>query len=139
MNIQGQWTGTIIYGKGYTDHKNKELYFDLEVLQDNNHITGISIDTGGVGASPDSAKIVGTFANNKIAFIKQYSSWHYYSEGQIKIDKSISGPKIRYAGSYYERQEIFQGKWIIKGCIKKMFGLIPIRYRLKGIWTMRRK
>ena len=63
LNLNGRWTGVIVYGHKYRQLQGKNLYFDLEITQNNNEITGISIDTGGQGTSPDSAKITGTINN----------------------------------------------------------------------------
>ena len=49
MNINGKWTGTIIYGKEYRVHQNKEVYFDLDINQDAEKIKGTAIDIGGFG------------------------------------------------------------------------------------------
>lgn len=138
MDIQGKWTGTIIYGKEYREYKGKELYFDLEIIQDTEKITGTSIDIGGVGMSPDSAKIIGTFVGTKINFIKQYSSYHYLDKGKTKVDKSKNGSEIKYSGNYDEHKQLFQGNWILKGRVK-LFGFIPIKYSNTGMWSMKRK
>ena len=83
MNINGKWTGTIIYGKEYRVHQNKEVYFDLDINQDAEKIKGTAIDIGGFGTNPDPAKIIGTVVDKKINFIKQYASNHTYKNGQI--------------------------------------------------------
>jgi hypothetical protein len=138
MKIQGQWTGVITYGKEYVMHKNKELYFDLEIIQTLDNISGTSIDIGGVGMSPDPAKITGTFKNKKINFVKQYSSFHYFEKGVSKIDKSRLGSLINYFGEFDELEQKFKGNWIINGKVK-LWGIIPIKYINTGTWIMQRK
>ncbi len=140
MNIQGQWTGTIIFGKEYADLENKELYFDMDIITQNNssQITGSAIDIGGVGVSSDPAVINGSFSGNEISFIKQYASFHYYDNGKTIIDKSQPGSEIHYSGHYDDLEHQFYGNWIIKWKAK-LIGVIPINYINTGTWIMRRK
>lgn len=69
MNIQGQWTEVITYGKEYRKYENEKLYFEMEIIQNKNKIFGKSIDISGFEMDPDKAKINGTFENTKITFI----------------------------------------------------------------------
>jgi len=139
MNITGQWAGTIIYGKEYRTHFNKELYFDMDINQENEKISGTTTDTGGFGMSPDKATIIGKMTNNKINFIKQYSSMHSYgSDGKTIVDKSKRGPEINYSGVYNEGENSFIGDW--KMTVKvKIFWLIPLKMSASGTWMMKRK
>ncbi len=140
INLSGQWTGTIIYGKGYGQFAGKELYFDLDVIQYRDEIAGTAVDIGGAGTSPDSANILGTFRDNKINFIKQYLSSHYYLQtGDTKIDKSRKGPQIKYSGIYNEKTGTFFGNWVLNTRLL-IFGLtIPVPLKNSGTWTMTRK
>ena len=138
ININGNWTGVIIYGKEYRKFKNYELYFDMELIQQNEIIKGVSIDIGGFGTSPDKAFIDGTIIDNIIKFNKQYTTIHYYKNGKIKIDKFAKGKKIKYSGLYDMTTQTFSGHWIINGQIK-LFGFIPINFKNTGTWTMKRK
>lgn len=138
MNVQGKWTGTIIYGKEYRVHQNKEVYFDLDINQDTDQITGIAMDIGGFATNPDPAKIIGTVVGNGINFIKQYASRHTFKNGQTVIDKSRPGPEINYTGIYDESSNSFNGNWEITFTFK-LFWLIPIRQSGGGTWSMRRK
>src|SRR4030095_2739846 len=114
MDIQGEWTGVITYGSEYRKYRDKELFFEMEIVQNADRISGKAIDTGGVGVSPDAAIINGTFKDKKIDFIKQYASLHYYHNGNTKIDKSRSGFEISYFGEFNEFEQTFVGNWIIK-------------------------
>jgi hypothetical protein len=139
LNLNGRWTGVIVYGYRYRRLQGKNLYFDLEITQDNNEITGTSIDTGGQGVSPDPAKIKGTIHNYFISFIKQYSSYHYSDlNGDVIIDRTRLGSEIFYTGLYNETEKEFSGDWklIHKA---KLFGIIPIKLSATGTWTMKRK
>ncbi len=138
MNLQGQWTGTITYGKEYRLHKNKQLYFDMELFQEREKITGTAVDVDGVGMSPDRAMIHGNFKDNTISFIKKYASRHYSVGGETKVDNSRLGPDIHYSGDYNEHQQRFEGIWTIRS--RGWFlGFIPLKYTLTGTWLMRRK
>lgn len=138
MNINGKWKGTVTYGKEYREHKNSELYFEVEISQNNELFTGIAIDTGGVGTSPDKANLNGKFDGKEISFVKQYESRHYPNRNwEIIIDKSRSGPEIYYSGRYNEKEECFSGDWIIR-LQAKFLGFIPINYKNTGTWVMKR-
>jgi hypothetical protein len=139
LNLPHTWTGVIHYGKNYRRLKDKEIYFELEIKQDGEKITGISMDTGGFGASPDPATIKGEINENKISFIKQYSSRHFLnSKGEMIVDKSQPGPEIFYTGIYNDEDESFSGDWLMK--IKfKLFKLLPLTFNFGGSWTMKRK
>jgi hypothetical protein len=138
MNIEGKWTGTIVYGKEYGKHSNKELFFDLEIIQDSDKISGNAMDIRGAGSSPDPATINGTIDGTSIKFIKQYSSWHYYYKGATKVDKSRAGSEIHYSGQWMENEQRFKGDWIIYSKVK-IFGIFPYKYHCTGTWTMFRK
>jgi len=137
-NINGKWTGTIIYGDKYTEQKGKELYFDMGISQEGELITGISIDVGGTGMSPDSATISGSFKGSIISFTKQYSSLHYFNKGESVVDKSKSGHKIYYTGLYDNNQQTFKGDWEYR-VRYKIFWIFPYILVAGGTWNMRRK
>jgi hypothetical protein len=137
-NLTGNWTGTIVYGKGYSTFKGEKLYFDLELTHYGFEVAGIAIDTDGVGVSPDNANILGTFKDNRISFVKQYESMHYMTKEGTKVDKSRRGFKIKYTGIYNEATGSFSGEWLIKMTVL-LFWLFPIPVRNSGQWTMKRK
>lgn len=138
MNINGKWKGTVIYGKEYREHMNSELYFEVEITQNNELFTGIAIDTGGVGTSPDKANLNGRFDGKEISFVKQYESYHYSNrKWETIIDKTRSGPEIKYTGSYNEKEQCFCGDWIIRSTAK-LLGFILIKYKNTGTWVMKR-
>jgi len=139
LNLNGRWTGVIVFGNRYRQLQGKNLYFDLEITQDNNKITGTSIDTGGQGASPDPANIKGTIDDNFISFIKQYSSYHYYDlNGQVIVDRTRLGPEIFYTGLYNETENEFSGDWKLIHKLK-LFGITLFKLSATGLWTMKRK
>jgi len=140
MDVIGKWTGTIIFGKNYREHQNKALYFDLELTQNNEFITGKATDTGGIGVNPDPALINGKIVADKIQFIKQYESRHYFdNSGNVIIDKSKKGPEISYKGTYNAVDQTFYGNWKIVVKVK-IFGIVPILIENgTGTWRMKRK
>jgi hypothetical protein len=137
-NATGNWTGTITYGKGYTSTRGKELYFDLQLIQQQEFITGIAKDTGGTGMSPDPAEINGTFTANRIRFVKQYATSHYFTENGTRFNRSQKGHIIHYTGSFDPAKQTFAGEWRIN---YKTFILwiIPVTRFSGGTWTMKRK
>ena len=138
MEINGNWTGVIIYGKEYREHENKELFFDAQINQKGNNFSGISTDTAGVGMNSDKAILNGTINDKQIEFIKQYDSYHYYYKEQIVIDRSRKGPIIQYKGIFDKGDNCFKGEWLIEMRYKLLF-FIPLKYKCKGKWEMKRK
>ncbi|MES2516030.1 MAG: hypothetical protein V4580_17885 [Bacteroidota bacterium] len=138
QNSTGTWVGTIIYGKAYTSTRGKELYFELELVQQQEYITGIAKDTGGTGTSPDAAEINGTFTDNKIDFVKQYATSHYFTPNGTQFDRSQKGHLIHYTGSFNPEENTFSGTWRIKNKVW-FLGLIPLTKSSGGTWTMKRK
>ena len=139
-DLTGMWRGTIVYGNEYRSHKGRELYFEAEIIQQGNEITGMARDTGGTGMSPDPAYISGSYQHPEINFIKQYSSFHYYSakDGATKTDASQKGPQIKYTGIYNEQSNSFSGSWIIKAVVRFLW-LFPVTLKTTGTWTMQRQ
>ncbi|MES2763058.1 MAG: hypothetical protein V4677_12670 [Bacteroidota bacterium] len=140
IDLTGYWTGTIVYGKQYSKMAGKELYFDMELIQNGSEIAGSAIDIGGVGMSPDEAYILGNIKDIEINFIKQYSSSHFYSskDDATKIDKSKKGPRIKYHGFYNPEDETISGQWQINLTILLLY-ILPIPFKNSGTWIMKRK
>ena len=140
IDLTGHWTGTIIYGKQYSRMAGKELYFDMELIQNDNEIAGTAVDIGGVGMSPDQAYILGSVKDIEINFIKQYTSSHFYSSkgNETKIDKSKKGPRIKYQGFYNPEDETIIGEWQINMTVFLLY-ILPIPFKNSGTWTMKRK
>jgi hypothetical protein len=139
INLSGKWTGVIVYGKKYRKFQGQELFFDAELIQENNSISGTAIDVGGTGMSPDMAVISGAFSSNIISFIKRYKSLHYLDEkGEAIIEKTREGDNIFYSGVYDEATGTFKGNWEYR-LTYKIFGIIPFKYIVGGTWTMTRK
>lgn len=140
-SIQGFWTGTVIYGKTSRSLQHAELFFDLEIYQQDTNIMGTAADTGGAGMHPDPAQITGTFDGNQLNFVKQYPTHHFvYLEksSETIIDTLKPGHQIHYTGIYNQQEDAFYGTWCIFGK-RRMFGIIPVRYKNTGTWTMHRK
>ena len=137
MNISGQWTGSITYGKEYGDLAGNSVRFNMELTQNEHEISGISKDLDGVGVNPDPAEIKGELIEDEINFVKEYRSLHL-ADKHNTIDKSRKGPKIYYSGNYDETLKEFNGQWKM-GVQRKFFGLIPINRRTSGTWKMKRK
>ncbi|MCE3226738.1 MAG: hypothetical protein K0S32_1289 [Bacteroidetes bacterium] len=139
MDLNGKWSGTVVYGKGYGGYEGKELYFDFDLIQNGKEIAGTAFDTGGVGMSPDQAQLFGTFENNQFEFLKQYDSLHYYSnEGEVTVDKTQKGPLIKYSGIYNTNTDTFSGFWFMKVRVLILW-IIPWTINCGGIWSLRRK
>ena len=138
QNISGYWTGTITYGRGYKRLHGSVLYFEMNIIQDKETISGTATDTGGFGSNPDPAHITGTIIGDQINFIKQYPSSLSFRKGEIRFDKSAKGPEIHYSGKHNETQNTLEGEWTIR--MKYRFlGIFPFIYNFSGTWTDLRK
>ncbi len=136
----GHWRGEVVLGKKYQNMEGQKIFFDLEIVQYHNQITGVAVDVGGYGASPDEAAINGTISGNDIQFVKQFVHEHYFLEdGTLFVDKSRPGHLIYHSGNYREESGTFSGVWRNRGKFK-LFGLIPIYFNAgEGTWEMERK
>ncbi len=114
-NMIGIWDGEVVYGPAYLDIAGKLLLFEMLITEaDEESFVGISKDIGGVGVSPDEAKISGFAINNTISFIKKYKRFHFFSEeGEILFDDNKKGVEIVYSGIYNEFEKKFEGEWEI--------------------------
>jgi hypothetical protein len=139
LEINGKWTGTLVYGKIYGPDAGKELHFEMEIAQENDQISGMAIDVRGEGASPDSATINGQVGPSEIKFVKQYASLHYMQGGKMVIDRSQKGPLIHYTGTFDEATGTFSGIWKMRMAIKLFFWKIPLPFHADGTWKIARK
>jgi hypothetical protein len=114
MNLTGHWKGTIIFGPEYGDWENKELYFTMDLVQTGTAFTGTSVDTGGVGMTPDIADITGFIEDNTISFRKQYrSSVSFDEDGNEFIEKGKPSPEVEYFGTVDTLLSKIEGEWAI--------------------------
>ena len=138
FDITGHWKGIITYGPEYEDWENKELYFSVDLFQDNDIINGIASDTGGIGVNYDKAKIKGFIENYEISFIKQYDTVTWTDETGEITDIEKPGPEINYTGTYNPISNSFEGQWEI--CILvRQIGDTWLDEVWTGTWTMTRK
>jgi len=138
MDINGNWEGTIVFGKEYGKNVGEKVEFRSEITQINNSIHGLSYDLSGTGVNPDPADFKGKIEGDKISFIKQYRTRHYLVGDTHEIDSSRKGAKIAYEGTFDKSTNSFSGDWTM-GVSKKFFGLIPLNVKSTGTWTMKRK
>ena len=138
QDLNGLWTGTVVYGKSYGQHSGKELHFSMDLVHHGDEIAGTAQDIGGLGVNPDPANILGTFRDKKIDFLKQYPTFHYGKDRseKVTIDKSHTGPKIKYTGTLRDNGTLV-GHWSMQ-MIFLFLWLIPVRLKKSGTWTMRR-
>ena len=138
-NLQGLWVGTITYGKSYKAFAGSELFFELELREEGNQISGEAMDTGGFGVSPDPAKIIGFTKEREIHFVKQYTTCHFLDvDKRVIIDPSTPGLPIRYSGLFDEMTQRFAGDWVMEAKTKFLW-IFPVTHRAGGTWTMQRK
>ncbi len=139
-NFSGKWSGEIVFGPGYERHTNRRLYFELDLIQSGNEISGTAEDVGGYGQSPYPGTFKGKVENGEIEFVKQYLFAHQLINNEIIVDKSKPGFPITYTGKYEEANDTFSGDWIIKIPFK-LFGIIPLGYSDygSGKWSIKRK
>ncbi len=135
-DLNGKWIGSLLFGPEYGRDAGKELFFEIDFVQTGEKFTGTARDTGGFGASPDPAKIEGTFKENKIQFEKYYASQHTVDEhGKTIVDRSKSGPGIQYEGVYNESDKTFTGTWYI--AMMQNTGRGMQEFKCTGTWNMK--
>ena len=138
-NLNGKWSGTIVYGDDYGEQSGKELYFDMELIQEKNRFKGSSTDIGGIGMSEDSSDINGTIRDNVISFVKRYIRYHHFANDGTVNYKSEPGPKIYYIGEYDETTNSIKGIWQYRIPIKFLTIITYKNIVFGGTWNMKRK
>lgn len=138
MNLNGQWKGIIIYGPDYGELENKELYFSANISQNLEIFSGVSVDTGGVGANPDKAVINGFIDGNEISFVLQYASTAWFDENnKVVIEKNKPGPEINYWGTFDPLTNMVEGHWEIV-ISSEQVGYGWLDDIATGTWSMQR-
>ena len=113
MSFSGTYEGTLRYGKEYPEyHDDAELTFQMIIDEVENSFYGIATDTGGVGTSPDEAKVVGIINENIIVFEKAYKRQHYSDkEGNTIFNDEQEGFPISYEGKFNAETGFYEGTW----------------------------
>ncbi|MES2285622.1 MAG: hypothetical protein V4547_08035 [Bacteroidota bacterium] len=138
-NLNGNWKGIIIYGPEYRNLENKELYFSLEIKQEEETFTGTAIDTSGIGTNPDIAEVRGFIEANEISFVKQYKSTLWFDENySVIIEKDKLGPEINYWGTFDPLTGTMEGNWEIV-VDSQQIGQGYLDNICTGTWTMRKE
>jgi len=138
MNLEGKWSGIIIYRSKHKKYNGEQLYFELVLEQEDRIFQGFSIDTKGLGAHSDPAKIKGKIDEKNISFVKQYPTLHFVGkDNRVKFEKSRKGSAINFLGSFDESKQIFSGEWNMNTKFY-ILGLIPWKLKQTGSWTMKR-
>jgi hypothetical protein len=137
MDINGNWTGTLIYGKSYSeDIVGKELTFELKISESNGDIIGSGRDVSGFGLNPSEFTIKGFIDEATISFIKQYKSNAYFDlDDKLIIDANEPSFEITYSGIYNEETNQFEGDWDIL-IEQKQFGDSWLDDEYVGTWVM---
>lgn len=113
MYFTGKYACTLWYGKEYA-YQGKELFFDMEIEENDNFFTGIAIDIDGIGVSPDEAKVVGIINGIHIEFDKIYKRRHYSDGNGDTIFEENEGFPIYYEGTYNDETGYYEGSWEYK-------------------------
>ena len=136
MNLNGRWTGSILYDEKY---QQPGLTFEMELDHEGHEFYGLSIDTLGPCAHPEAAEVTGKIKGSEICFLKQYSCPHYFDwKSNVILDRYKQGPTIKYTGEIDEKYGVAFGRWELEAKWL-ILGLIPYRIKTAGSWRMRRK
>jgi hypothetical protein len=112
MTFSGKYIGTLLYGEGYPLYdRNNELFFQMEIKEENNWFTGTAIDIGGVGMSSDEATISGIINGIHIEFDKVYKRHHYNDGNGNTVYEDKEGFPIYYEGTYNDDNGYYEGSW----------------------------
>ena len=84
----------------------------MEIEEVHNSFSGIAIDTGGVGTSPNEAIVTGIITDKLVHFDKIYKHLHYSDElGNTIIDDKREGFPILYEGTFNQDKGLYEGTW----------------------------
>ena len=113
MDFSGKYEGILWYDEDYPDkYQGAELTFQMEIEEVDNSFSGIAIDTGGVGTSPDEAIVTGIITDKLVHFDKIYKRLHYSDEvGNTIIDDNREGFPILYEGIFNQDKGLYEGTW----------------------------
>jgi hypothetical protein len=139
IDLTGYWEGVIILGPQYGDKASMELFFSIEIKQEDESFTGIAKDIKGIGCNPDVAMVKGFVDENNISFTKEYLSTVIIDEnGNEILQKGVLSPEISYTGVYDAASGSCEGEWeMYINSIKTTTGWIEDL--LGGTWKMTRK
>ena len=115
-DMNGKWSGVLLYGKMYRERENAELYFSIDLITtEEDEFEGTSNDLKGVGMNPDSAVVKGFVDENRISFVLQYKSMHRMNkDGGVDVDNDKPGPEIFYTGNFNHSRQEYEGDWAIE-------------------------
>lgn len=138
MNLNGRWTGKLIYGNSFGPLEHEALFFTLDLEQKGDEITGTLRDVDGIGLSPYEHKIKGFVDGTLINFVKAYQSPVLFEE---PVGSEATEPRpdteVSFSGTYDAATGEYEGEWIIvSGYI--LYGDVFFESDNGGTWRMRR-
>jgi len=139
VDLNGKWEGILTLGKRYGKNIGKEIFYNANITQRENKITGITSDISGFGINPEPADIDGEIDEFKISFIKQYRIFHSMTiTEKVKLDRTKKGAEIFFTGFFNDDTNSFEGGWSMSMTFK-IFFIFPAKTKLTGVWTMKKQ
>lgn len=133
--IDGRWSGYFEYGPEYGDLEGKQVTFSLllENLGDG-QFQGKCVEHEGIGLNPEPATIKGFIEEDRINFIKEYSTNYEFDEGFNLAKSTIRPiPLLTYYGQFNSLENSFEGYWELETTTNAMGDQV---YICTGTWKI---
>jgi len=138
-DLNGKWTGELIYDESFGKLANEKLFFLIEINRLGDEFKGICFDIDGIGIYPSEAKVNGFLDDAQINFVKEYKSIV-----KTDMDSPIMNPankrsaEISFSGTYNSFAGEFEGEWISLTDFVVFNNNSPGSFK-GGTWKMRKE
>ncbi|MES2681739.1 MAG: hypothetical protein V4635_17725 [Bacteroidota bacterium] len=138
-DLNGKWTGELVYDESFGKLANEVLFFVLEISKKGDEFRGSSVDVDGVGVNPAEARIRGFSDGGKINFVKEYKAIiETEFNSAVFNPANRKGAEMSFSGSYNSTANEFEGEWISLTDFITFNNNIPGGFR-GGRWRMRKE
>ncbi len=137
-NLDGKWTGELVYNNSFGVLANEKLLFVIEITQVNLEFTGTSFDIDGIGINPTAAVVKGFVDGDQINFVKEYKS-SVKNEFNTSFFNTayLKGAEISFSGVYDLASNAFEGEWVNLSDFL-IFDPLALKALKGGSWRMSR-
>lgn len=137
-DINGKWTGKLIYGSNFGLLEHEVLFFVLDIIQEMDEFSGTSRDVDGIGISPFETRLKGFLEAGNINFVKEYQVPVLASPYHSAPIHEAQPTEISFSGSYNPMTEEYEGDWILLSEYV-MCGNVFYEKENGGTWSMKRE
>lgn len=139
-DINGKWTGELVYGPNFGKLEHEALVFTLDVEQHGDEFIGISRDVDGVGINPYAADVDGFVDEEQINFVREYypPALFGYENGSVTATTGGPATEISFSGTYNAATGEYEGEWILLSDYT-VYGNVFFDRNNGGTWRMKRE